>query len=58
VQAFLKGKIRLTDIARIVESQIRKSMFSTVNSISDVLDVDRESRIYAKEYIDKYTAKQ
>ena len=58
VEAFLKGKIRLTDIARIVESQIRKSMFSTVNSISDVLDVDRESRIYAKEYIDKYTAKQ
>ncbi len=54
VEAFLKDKIKLTDISKIVENQMNQFVGGVINSLSDVVEVDNEVRIYTKEYINKY----
>jgi 1-deoxy-D-xylulose-5-phosphate reductoisomerase len=49
VADFLAGAIRFADIARLVEEALRQSAFSAPQSIGDVLEVDRETRVRARD---------
>jgi len=48
VAAFLAGNIRFTDIARIVEDSLAQAGYLPPQSIADVLDIDRETRLNAQ----------
>lgn len=50
VQRFLKQEIGFLDIVRIVEQTLTGMPQAPVNSIEDVLEIDRQSRIAAHEY--------
>jgi 1-deoxy-D-xylulose-5-phosphate reductoisomerase len=47
VKAFLEGRIRLTDIARVIEHVMDAHETRTVSSLDVVLEVDRQSRAAA-----------
>ncbi|NLN17972.1 MAG: 1-deoxy-D-xylulose-5-phosphate reductoisomerase [Firmicutes bacterium] len=49
VELFLQGEIRFTDIPRIVEQCMKDHTAREPNSIDEVLDVDRQARIRARE---------
>ena len=51
VDAFLKEKISFLSIHRIVEKTLNKASISDINSIKDVLEIDKESREIAEEFI-------
>ncbi|MCC3860887.1 1-deoxy-D-xylulose-5-phosphate reductoisomerase [Pseudemcibacter aquimaris] len=55
VSAFLNGKIRFLDIAKIVGHTLDKITVHHMNSLSDVHDVDEEARIVAGEIITGFT---
>jgi 1-deoxy-D-xylulose-5-phosphate reductoisomerase len=44
VDAFLQGKIRFTDIAKVVEDTLSVMPESTVNDLENVLNIDNEAR--------------
>ena len=48
VAAFLAGNIRFTDIARIVEDSLARAGYLPPQTIADVLDIDRETRLNAQ----------
>ena len=48
VAAFLAGNIRFTDIARIVEDSLAQAGYLPPQTIADVLDIDRETRLNAQ----------
>jgi 1-deoxy-D-xylulose-5-phosphate reductoisomerase len=56
VQAFLDGKIRLSEIARIIESVMNRHEAKAVENLEIILKVDRESRMQAKQEIEKQSA--
>ena len=51
VDAFLKDKISFLSIHKIVEKTLNKASISDINSIKDVLEIDKESREIAEEFI-------
>ena len=48
VAAFLEGKIRFADIARIIESIFHKHQPRDASSIESILSADREARVMAR----------
>ena len=50
VAAFLRGKIRFTDIARVVEHSLVKHVSSSLKSIDDLLALDAEIRAEAEQF--------
>ena len=44
VESFLNNKIKFLSIAKIVEKTLEKSSISSINSIQDVIEIDKESR--------------
>ncbi len=53
VEAFLAGKIRLSEIAQIIESVINEHLTTDLTSLENVLQVDLEARAAAREKIEK-----
>ncbi len=53
VKAFLENKIRFTDIANIVEYTLNRYYYKPVNSIHDILAMDKEVKKYVQERINK-----
>jgi 1-deoxy-D-xylulose-5-phosphate reductoisomerase len=49
VELFLQGRIRFTDIPRIVEQCMKDHAVREPDSIDEILDVDRQTRIRARE---------
>lgn len=45
VESFLRGRIRFPEIARVVEQALRDSSFGFPQSIGDVLEIDRTTRM-------------
>ncbi|HEX8265511.1 MAG TPA: 1-deoxy-D-xylulose-5-phosphate reductoisomerase [Pyrinomonadaceae bacterium] len=56
VQAFLDGKIRLSEIARIIEAVMNRHETKAVENLEIILAVDRESRMRAEQEIEKQSA--
>ena len=44
VESFLNNKVKFLSIAKIVEKTLKKSSISSINSIKDVIEIDKESR--------------
>ena len=44
VDAFLSNKIKYLSIPRLVEKTLNKASFSNINSIKDVLEIDKNTR--------------
>lgn len=53
VDAFLKKKIRFTDIADIVEYAVNRYYYKPVNSVQDIIIMDGEVKKYVQERINK-----
>ncbi|MGB9735102.1 MAG: 1-deoxy-D-xylulose-5-phosphate reductoisomerase [bacterium] len=53
VEAFLNKRIKFTDIANIVEYAVDKYYYRSVDSIEDIISIDREVKKYIKERIDE-----
>lgn len=53
VDAFLKEKIRFTDIFKVVSQTLEKSTIKSCNSIEEILEIDRETREVSKGVIAK-----
>lgn len=51
VRAFLEGRIRFTDIPRIVENVLKKHGKISRPNLSDILETDRQSRARAMEMV-------
>ncbi len=49
VDAFLRRKIKFSDIPRVIRETMNRISQKDLKSLSDVLDCDREARIYARE---------
>jgi len=56
VQAFLDGKIRLSEIALIIEAVMNRHETNSVENLEIILKVDRESRMQAVQEIEKQSA--
>lgn len=56
VAAFLRGQIRFTDIARVVEHSLTKHPTGSLNSIDALLDLDAQIRREAEQYATTLTA--
>ncbi|ULJ60492.1 1-deoxy-D-xylulose-5-phosphate reductoisomerase [Wielerella bovis] len=50
VAAFLRGQIRFTDIARVVEHSLAKHVSGSLNSIDDLLALDKQIRAEAEQF--------
>ena len=53
VYAFLSGKISFADIARIIEKSMEKISFETNITVENIIETDRQTRIYCNELITK-----
>ena len=53
VDAFLKEKIKFTDIPKIIEKTLEKIPYSKTLSLKDYIETDKLSRKIAKEFISK-----
>jgi len=51
VEAFLKDKIKFTEISEIIEKTVNKINFANRSDIETYLNTDKEARIIAKELI-------
>ena len=51
VQRFLEKKIKFLSIASVVEKTLNNSSISSINSIKDVIEVDKDSRDLANSII-------
>ncbi len=51
VEAFLNEKLKFLSISSIVEETLNRASISSINSIKDVLEIDKESRIISNELI-------
>jgi 1-deoxy-D-xylulose-5-phosphate reductoisomerase len=49
VEAFLQGRIGFLNIYEIVQETLARMPSRTPRSIDDILDIDRESRVLARE---------
>jgi 1-deoxy-D-xylulose-5-phosphate reductoisomerase len=57
VYAFLNGKIAFTDIAGIIEKSMKKIFFETHITVENIIETDRQTRIYCNELITKLIKK-
>jgi 1-deoxy-D-xylulose-5-phosphate reductoisomerase len=55
VEAFLKGELRFTDIPRVIEKVMRGTPVSHPNTMDEVLENDRQARLYARESVTSMT---
>ncbi len=53
VEAFLKSKIKFTDIYEVVENAYNNMKSTDESSIENILELDKETRIYCEELIQK-----
>ena len=53
VQAFLEEKIKFLSIPKVVEKTLNKSSISNINSIKDVIEIDKESRNVTEDLINQ-----
>ena len=53
VAMFLAGKIGFLDIPETIEKVMEKSCFAAPESVSEVLDIDREARVLTRELVKK-----
>lgn len=53
VQAFLDGRIPFPGIARLIEGMLAKHSLTCMHDLGDILDLDRQTRIWAEEAIGK-----
>ena len=51
VAAFLQGQLPFTEIARVIEQCLSKSVPDTASGLDDVLNIDHEARQAAERYI-------
>ncbi|MFN7996133.1 MAG: 1-deoxy-D-xylulose-5-phosphate reductoisomerase [Bryobacteraceae bacterium] len=56
VESFLKGEIGFPGIAAVVEETLEKLPNRQPQSIADVLEIDRESRVLARGLVPRYAA--
>ena len=49
VEAFLKRRVKFTDIPRLIQRVLRRTSVARLRSLADVWDCDREARAYARE---------
>ena len=52
VEAFLNSKIKFTQIAEIIEIALNQADNSTIETIEDILEVDKLARIKAKNLLE------
>jgi 1-deoxy-D-xylulose-5-phosphate reductoisomerase len=57
VYAFLNEKITFTDIARIIEKSMEKIDFETNITVENIIETDRQTRIFCNEHITKLLKK-
>jgi len=57
VYAFLNGKIAFTDIANIIEKSMEKIYFEPHITVENIIETDRQTRIYSNECITKLEIK-
>ncbi len=55
VEAFLRGELRFLDIPRLIEKVMRETPERHLTSMEDVLECDREARLYARELLGSIT---
>ncbi|KFZ31710.1 1-deoxy-D-xylulose 5-phosphate reductoisomerase [Pseudidiomarina salinarum] len=55
VAAFLDGRIRFTDISRIVADLLAKISPQQLNSVAEVLSLDEQVRAYSQEQVEHYS---
>jgi 1-deoxy-D-xylulose-5-phosphate reductoisomerase len=53
VEAFLEGRIRFVEIARVVEETLERVPSRSPSSVAGVLAVDRESREVARSVVSR-----
>ena len=51
VESFLNQGIKFLSISKVVEKTLNKTSFCNVNSIKDVIEIDKESRELALDVI-------
>jgi 1-deoxy-D-xylulose-5-phosphate reductoisomerase len=54
VSSFLEGSIGFEDISKVIEAVLSATAVGSLESISEVLEVDREARRVATEVVGKY----
>lgn len=54
VAAFLRDKIKFTEIPSIIEKTIEKCNFVAKPTIEEIFESDKEGRIFAKEFVNLY----
>jgi 1-deoxy-D-xylulose-5-phosphate reductoisomerase len=57
VAAFLEGRSRFSDIAKIIADTLEHVRVGSVSSLEDVLDADREGRRVAQEFVTRQLAR-
>ena len=53
VAAFLRDRIRFTEIPSVIEKTIGKCPFVAKPGIEDIFESDKEGRIFAKEFVNQ-----
>jgi 1-deoxy-D-xylulose-5-phosphate reductoisomerase len=51
VEAFLRGELRFLDIPRVIEKVMRKTPQNHPTTMEDVLQCDKQARVYAREFV-------
>ncbi|MBO7249034.1 MAG: 1-deoxy-D-xylulose-5-phosphate reductoisomerase, partial [Bacteroidales bacterium] len=51
VAAFLRDRIKFTDIPSVIERTIEKSNYIAKPTIEEIFESDKEGRIFAKEFV-------
>ena len=51
VEAFLRGELRFPDIPRVIEKVMRETPAGHPNNMQDILESDRQARLYARESV-------
>ena len=51
VDAFLNSRIKFLSIPKIVEKLLNKTSFYDLNSIKEVIEVDKDARRYAEDLV-------
>ncbi len=54
VDLFLKKRIQFTDIVQIIDECLNEQNFNSAYSLEEVLDIDKKSRIFAKNISEKF----
>ena len=52
--AFRENRVKFNDISKIITQTINKIPFKPVNTIDDLIDIDKEARAKAEELVSAY----